>query len=174
MDKTELDRLLLCAQIHFKFAYAVSGTVTGNGNRLIYSNQFSYGQHTLEEGQLKLSRKQELIGNTINEHVATYICGLQIDSVLETLHGNDRLKSTKSEIRTPSVIARVIRNAFAHNPMNPIWTIRDNERDVFTIPNVISIDTRELHGIPVKRRHYGGPLSLFKFLEYVRETFTAH
>jgi hypothetical protein len=66
-------------------------------------------------------------------------------------------------------IARLIRNAFAHAPFTPTWSIDPDCRDkVFAIPEVISLDTTSLHGTAFDWHQYGGPLALFRLCRFVR------
>ena len=66
-------------------------------------------------------------------------------------------------------ISRLVRNAFAHAPFAPLWSIDSNCRDkVFTVGNIITLDTSGLHGTAFDWRHYGGPLALFRLCRFVR------
>lgn len=63
----------------------------------------------------------------------------------------------------------MIRSAFAHAPFSPTWSIDPDCRDkVFAIPDVITLDTTDLHGTPFDWRQYGGPLALFRLCRFVR------
>jgi hypothetical protein len=39
---------------------------------------------------------------------------------------------------------------------------------VFSIPNILTLDTKNLHGTTFDWRHYGGPLAMFRFCRFVR------
>jgi hypothetical protein len=66
-------------------------------------------------------------------------------------------------------IARLIRNAFAHAPFAPMWSIDPDCRDkVFAVPDVIALDTTGLQGQPFDWRQYGGPLALFQLCRFAR------
>jgi len=66
-------------------------------------------------------------------------------------------------------IARLIRNAYSHGPFSPTWMVHDALRNkVFAIPDVLTLDTTGLHGLPFDWRHYGGPLAMFRFCRFVR------
>ena len=63
----------------------------------------------------------------------------------------------------------MIRNAFAHGPISPKWSIDENCRNrVFEIAKVMKLDTTKLDGKPFDWRHYGGPLALFRLCRFVR------
>jgi hypothetical protein len=81
----------------------------------------------------------------------------------------DPKASTDAAVRSAYQIARLIRNAFAHAPFSPTWSIDPDCRDkVFAVPDVITLDTTGLHGAAFDWRHYGGPLALFRLCRFVR------
>jgi hypothetical protein len=170
IDKFDSDDLLRAADWYFRFAFAVSNDVRFNHHPRVEYAQLAWGQHFMTGEELNLSRDQELFAATIGEHAATYLCALQIDSVLEDKFGPSRLtQTTQQTIRTPSVIARCIRNAFAHSPLNPIWLVRPQERGSFIIQDVIQLNTEHLNGRKLKFSDFGGPLAMLKFLRHVRQ-----
>lgn len=68
-------------------------------------------------------------------------------------------------------ISRLLRNAFAHSMMSPKWSIdADCQNRTFEIGSIISLDTTNLNGQPLHWRHYGGPLAIFHFCRFVRES----
>jgi hypothetical protein len=81
----------------------------------------------------------------------------------------DPKASTDSDVRDAYQIARLIRNAFAHAPFLPTWSIDpDCQNKVFSIQGLITLDTTDLQGTPFDWRHYGGPLALFRLCTFVR------
>jgi hypothetical protein len=61
------------------------------------------------------------------------------------------------------------RNAFAHAPFSPTWSIDPDCRDqTFAIPEVIELNTTGLQGTVFDWRHYGGPLALLRLCRFVR------
>src|SRR5208337_2753458 len=81
----------------------------------------------------------------------------------------DPKASTDSDARAAYQIARLIRNAFAHAPFLPTWSIdHDCQDKVFSIPDLIALDTTGLDGTPFDWRHYGGPLALLRLCRFVR------
>ena len=66
-------------------------------------------------------------------------------------------------------ISRLIRNAFAHAPFDPVWSIDPDCCDrMFAVRDLIKLDTTGLHGQRFNWRHYGGPLALLRLSEFVR------
>ncbi len=155
------------AEILFKLSLGFSATLPQLG---YYSTLASY-RHTANDADLRLTREEEGIGATLFEHVATYILAVQIDTALGALYPN-RFENADQNLCCAARIARLIRNAFAHNPFAPEWKWKTNgpcENRQFVVPDIISLDTTGLSGKYVERRHYGGPLALLKLADFVRE-----
>ena len=73
------------------------------------------------------------------------------------------------EVRAAYQIARLIRNAFAHAPFAPIWSIDPDCRSrVIEIADVIRLDTTDSHGKAFDWHHYGGPLALYRLAQFTR------
>jgi len=81
----------------------------------------------------------------------------------------DPKASAESDIRAAYQIARLIRNAFAHAPFSPIWSIDPDCRNMaFEIADVIRLDTTDLNGTAFDWHHYGGPLALYRLAQFTR------
>jgi hypothetical protein len=81
----------------------------------------------------------------------------------------DPKASSDSNVQAAYQIARLIRNAFAHTPFWPTWSIDPDCRDkTFAVPDLITLDTTSLDGTAFDWRHYGGPLALFRLGRFVR------
>lgn len=162
--------LLEYAQLQYKFALAISTTIQlGKFQDLLYYDVFAYGPHAFKKEELILSKEQELFAATLLVHSATYICAVQADTVLQATIPN-RFQHTDPDIRSASWIARLIRNAFAHNPFAPVWkTYPECENQTYTVGSVMSLNTSGLNGKPVERLDYGGPLALLCLLDFVRQ-----
>ena len=75
-------------------------------------------------------------------------------------------------IKSASWIARLIRNAFAHNPFDPVWIIQaECKNKQYEVPGTISLDTSSIDGKRLLRIHYGGPLAILKLSEFVLREF---
>ena len=60
---------------------------------------------------------------------------------------SDPKASAESDVRAAYQIARLIRNAFAHAPFSPIWSIDpDCVNTAFEIADVIRLHTTDLQG----------------------------
>ena len=81
----------------------------------------------------------------------------------------DPKNAPSSDVRSAYQVARLIRNAFAHRPFDPTWSIDADCRDcVFEVPNVERLDTSCLDGRRFDWRDYGGPLALLRLAQFIR------
>ena len=82
----------------------------------------------------------------------------------------NRFNHRNDGIRNASLILRQIRNAFAHDPLNPTWDIRQPEamNKILVVKDIIKLDTKEINGKRIQRLHYGGPLAILKLSEFIR------
>lgn len=153
------------AKTFFKFSFITSELFLGSNDKLITTDlAFSYLGHSIT---LKLDKSEEELGSRLLEHIGTYIMIQQLNKVLEDEYGFSRLQSNDIEIINLSQIVRLIRNAFAHDPFNPVWDIsKSAENQEYQISGILSINTSNLHGKRLKREDYGGPIALLKLLEY--------
>lgn len=84
-------------------------------------------------------------------------------------HVGDPKKDSREDVRSAYQIARMIRNAFAHGPMDPRWKIdEDCKNQTFRVDDIIARNTTDLLGVRFDWRHYGGPLALLRLGQYVR------
>lgn len=164
--------LIELAEKQFKLAIAVAAHTHKHPDKpkFSYLSAFSSGKHVLAKKDLELTALNERLASTALEHSTTYLMAVQLDSTLEAIYGSKRFTHKDDSIRNASCIARLIRNAFAHNPLSPVWKIhRQFKNKTFAIPGVIEIDTSRLaNGQAVVRMHYGSPLALLRFSEFVR------
>jgi hypothetical protein len=138
--------------------------------RFQYMGVFSWGEHLADKDELILNGEEEELAIALLHHVATYLLANQIDSYLGICR-KDRFTDKDKNIRDAACIARLIRNAFAHNPFNPQWQIRMEQcKDkVLNVSDIIKLNTYNLDGKAVNRYDYGGPLALLRLSEYVAQ-----
>jgi len=162
---------LKAAEINFKVSFAAAGALAINKESLPlwYPDLFSFGNHVATLSELALNHDDIKLAPGILQHVSTYLCVVQIDTVLQNIFSN-RFEHPDAEIRSACWIARIIRNSFAHDPFTPTWLIDRKCRDEkLIVNNIIEIKPRELRGRPVKRMDYGGPISILRFLEWTTQ-----
>jgi len=140
-------------------------------NLFDYNINSIYGKYGLTENELFLTPEHEKIATSTLLHCSTYIICLQIDRYTEKFVPN-RFSHGDMDLRNACLIARILRNAFAHDPLNPIWEIRmpEAKSKLLSVKDIITVDTTNLDGQRVKRSHYGWPHAILKMSEYIRQT----
>jgi len=155
--------LLHNAQLHFKLVFGLTATRP----EVRYLDGFTFGTHTATREELVLTAVQEEQAFAALEHCGTYLAVVQAREAFNSIYERP-FSIPEPEVSSAFHIARLIRNAFAHNPFSPVWKIDKRCRDkAYSVPHVISLNTSGLHGQPVRREHYGGPLAILRFLQYV-------
>jgi len=166
--KKETQIKLEHAELFYKFALAASTTIYHSDVKLKYHHTFSFLKHTVDRKDLELTASEEKTGARMLEFIGTYMIALQLNKVLEDEWGNNRLHSKDKEIQNISQVVRLIRNAFAHDPLNPVWDISKSARNKeYEIPNILTLKTHDLHGKRVDRNDYSGPLALLRLIQRV-------
>ncbi len=158
------------AALYFKLAFGLTATPP----KIEYLQFFSYGQHVAKFEELFLTSDEEKYAFPMLEHCATYLCVVQVHTVLEAIH-DDPFSISEPEVQSAFQIARLIRNAFAHNPFAPVWKFGEKyENQYYVVQNVISLKTSGLNNNSVTRKHYGGPLAILRLLEFTCEVLQRH
>ena len=104
------------------------------------------------------------------EMTTTFVIAAAIRDALVGCFPNTKQHSNQ-DVVCAYQISRMMRNAFSHSMIYPVWSIDEDCKDrTFTIADIISLNTAGLHGKPFNWRDYGGPLAVFKFGRFVRET----
>lgn len=173
IDKSHYIELLKISEIQYRFANAINTLYSINGRlpRLPYPKTWVWGKHSVTDKDVKLSRDETRDGAMYVAHSALYIMAIQIDTALEKCFGTQRFSHSDSDIKSASCIARLIRNAFAHDPFHPVWLIPLQMRNqIFRVDKItMELNTTGLEGRNVKRSHYGGPLVILYLSRFVRE-----
>lgn len=190
---TNLDKhigYLFAAELQFRLASAVRLAVTGQNQPLDLPMEWSHGRHSVSYEEIALRQDQADYAASLIHLSAIYTMAVAIKDSIEAIapglsnavkkSGKDiekvvqainqkPWKTSDGNVVTAYHIARLIRNAYAHAPFDPHWDIRSELRSKeFQIPDVVTLDTTSLHGIPFDWRHYGGPLAMFRFCRFVR------
>lgn len=160
------------AKVQFKFAIGLTSYCALHGPITGHIQAFSWGGQALNRGELALSRKREQLAASVFEHCALNILMQQLDTELTHKHGRRRLTTPDRALRAASWIARHVRNAFAHDPLVPVWQVDRSVRDeVFEWSGIARLDTRGLSGKIVQRRDYGGPIAVLRLSQKCREHY---
>ena len=119
-------------------------------------------------GEIALRPDQADYAAPVLQRSATYLLAVAVKNAIRAVV-SDPNASGDSEVRAAYQIARLIRNAFAHAPFSPVWSIdSDCQSAVFEIVDVIRLDTTDLHGKAFDWRDYGGPLALYRLAQFTR------
>ncbi|BAU14319.1 hypothetical protein LEP3755_48660 [Leptolyngbya sp. NIES-3755] len=126
----------------------------------------TYGGLHINEEDLKLSADDAALASNGLKHCSILTLAVVIDSAFENIVP-DRFSSSNQDIKIAARIARILRNAYTHDPFFPKWNCtNENHIGKFVIPNVIAVDTTTVNGLEVEWQHYGGLLSLLLFLRH--------
>lgn len=163
-----LNRLKLAEQ-QFRLACTVHLAVANGLQPLDVPVEWVFGAHRVSYEDFGLRPDQVEYAALHLETTATFVMMGVIRDAIVGLFDNPKTHQTH-EVSVSYQISRTIRNAFAHSMLYPQWSIDEDCRDkTFSIDNVISLNTTELHGKPMDWHNYGGPLAIYYFGRFVRE-----
>jgi len=167
-DREHHVQQLFTAELQFRLASAVRLAVTGNRQPLDLPIEWVHGQHRVRYEEVALRQDQADYAAAFLQRSATYLMAVAMKDAIRAVVPDPKA-SADSDVRAAYQIARLIRNAFAHAPFSPTWSIDPDCRDrTFAIPDLITLDTTGLDGTAFDWRHYGGPLALFRLGRFVR------
>jgi hypothetical protein len=159
---------LFTAELQFRLASAVRLATTRNVQPLDLPMEWTHGQHRVKYEEVVLRPDQADYAAYFLHRSATFLMALTVKDAIRAVVPDPKT-STDPTVRSAYQIARLIRNAFAHAPFAPTWSIDPDCRDkVFAVPDIIALDTTGLHGTVFDWRHYGGPLALLRLCRFVR------
>lgn len=161
------------AQDFFRFAYLV-GSPISFGLKVDIPEPPAihiWGKHSLSPADLRLNPDDFALCGTVLERLAYRLLAMELDSALASaLSRADRFDHSDPFVRNASAVVRLIRNTVAHNILEPVWKIdRKLQNRQFVIDGVLTFDTADLNGRPLKRLDFGGPIALFRLSERVVE-----
>ena len=167
-DREHHIQQLFTAELQFRLASAVRLAVTGKRQPLDLPMEWTHGEHRVRYEEIALRPDQSDYAAAFLQRSATYLMAVAMKDAIRAVV-SDPKSSPDSNVRAAYQIARIIRNAFAHAPFTPTWSIDPDCRDkIFAIPDLIALDTAGLNGTAFDWRHYGGPLALFRLGRFVR------
>lgn len=159
---------LFTAELQFRLASAVHLATTLNSQPLDLPTEWTHGKHSVKYDEIALRPDQADYAAYFLHRSSAFLMAVSMKDAIRTTVKDPR-NSTNPDVRSAYQIARMVRNAFAHAPLSPTWSIDKDCRDqVFEIRNTITLNTRGLDGTPFDWRHYGGPLALFRLCRFVR------
>ena len=159
---------LFSAQLQFRLASAVRLAVTMEKQPLDLPIEWSHGNHKVSYEEIAL-RKDQADFAAMNMHrSATFLMAVAMKDAIKAAV-EDPKNSNDSSVQAAYQISRLIRNAFAHSPFDPKWSIDPDCRDrTFEVHGIVTLNTTDLHGTSFDWRQYGGPLALLRLCRYVR------
>lgn len=167
-DREKHAALLFTAELQFRFASAVRLATTMEAQPLDLPMEWTHGPHRVTYEEIALRQDQADYAACFLHRSATFLLAVAIKDAIRAVVPDPKT-ATASNVRAAYQIARLIRNAFAHAPFDPVWSIDPDCRDtVFSVSDVATLDTTDLHGTSFDWRHYGGPLALFRLCRFVR------
>ncbi|MBI3634760.1 MAG: hypothetical protein HY216_00910 [Candidatus Rokubacteria bacterium] len=130
--------------------------------------EWSHGTHSVSYEEVALRKDQGDFATHCLQRSATYMMAMTVRDAIRVAV-TDPKTSNDPDVRSAYQISRFIRNAFAHSPFDPVWSIDgDCQGKTFEIAGVIKLDTTGLNATRFDWRHYGGPLALFRLSRFVR------
>jgi hypothetical protein len=163
----QIHRLVL-AEIQFRLASAVRLATSLQEQPLDLPTEWTHGGHTVRYEEVALRPDQAEVAAQLLHQSATFLMATTIRGAILAAVG-DAKNHSDVIVRSAYQIARMIRNAFAHDPTHPVWSIDQDCRDqTFEVSNVIRLDTRGINGNALKWADYGGPLAILRLSQFVR------
>lgn len=161
---------LRAAEQQFRMACTTHLAVSNGVQPLDVPVEWAFGRHRVSYEDFGLRSDQADYAASLLEMTATFVLASTVRDALVALFPNTQ-NHTDKHVVAAYQISRLIRNAFAHSMIQPIWSIDADCRDRdFEIEDVIRLSTACLNGVDLDWRHYGGPLAIFYFGRYVRES----
>jgi hypothetical protein len=162
-----IDRLF-AAELQFRLASAVRLALSTGHQPLDLPITWVHGKHAVEYKEVALREDQADFAADVLQRSATWVMAVVIRDALVSVI-SDPKNDPNPNIRSAYQISRMIRNSFAHGPINPKWSIdSDCENQEFSVEDIITLNTKNLQGVPFDWRHYGGPLALLRLCQFVR------
>lgn len=167
-DKKETILEMKLAELQFRLAIAVRLASSLGRQPLEVPTQWSHGHHIVTYEEVVLTKDQSDIAADYLKRTATYLMSITIKDGLKRIFKDPKNHQDQNVVAAYQ-IARLIRNAFAHSPIRPVWSIDPDCRDKeFQVEGIISLDTKGLDRKPFDWRHYGGLLAIFRLSKFVR------
>ena len=159
---------LRLAELQFRLASAERLATTFKTQPRELPIEWSHGKHSVRYDEIALSEEDSDYAAWSLHRSATFLMAVAMkDAIRVAVH--DPKKDSDADVRSAYQIARLIRNAFAHSPFDPVWSIDlDCRNRVFAVRELIMLETTGLHDQRFDWRNYGGPLALLRLSQFVR------
>ncbi|MGO9200097.1 MAG: hypothetical protein ACLQM8_06100 [Limisphaerales bacterium] len=159
---------LRAAELQFRLSSAVRLATTFKVQPRDLPMQWSHGKHVVADAEVAISEEDADCAACFLHRSATFLMAVAIKDAIRAAVPDPK-NHFDSEIRSAYQISRLIRNAFAHAPFAPVWSIdSDCRNQVYAVRALIRLDTTGLQNQRFDWRHYGGPLAVLRLSEFVR------
>src|SRR5882724_3171759 len=108
------------AELQFRLASAVRLASTLKTQPLDFPTLWSHGKHSVEHDEIALRPDQADFAACFLHRSATFLIAVAIKDAVRAAV-SDPKNSTDPSVQAAYQIARLIRNAFAHDPFSPKW-----------------------------------------------------
>ena len=131
---------LFTAELQFRLASAVRQATDFKTQPLDLPKEWTHGQHRVTYEEIALRPDQaDYAAISLHRSSAFLMAVAMTEAFKEVVHDPSE---SADPVRAAYQIARLVRNAFAHGPFSPTWRIRPTWREVFEVPDVITLDAR--------------------------------
>jgi hypothetical protein len=159
---------LRLAELQFRLASAVRLASTFKTQPRDLPIEWSHGKHGVRYDENALSADDADYAAWSLHRSATFLMAVAMKEAIRAAVYDPKANGD-ADVRSAYQIVRLIRNAFAHSPFDPVWSIDANCRDrVFAVRDLVRLDTTGLHDQRFDWRNYGGPLALLRLSQFVR------
>lgn len=168
LERQKHIQCLFAAELQFRLASAVDLAVVIGNQPLEQPATWIHGNHKVKHQEIALRKDQAEVAADILINTATYLLAVAMKDAIYAVI-SDPYNHTDPDIQGAYQISRLIRNSFAHAPFMPTWSIDPGCRNkIFSVKDILQLETADLQGKPFDWRHYGGPLALLRLCHYVR------
>jgi hypothetical protein len=156
------------AEQQFRLAATVNLAVTFGVQSLDVPIEWTYEKFRVSHQDFGLRQDQAEYAAAQLEWTTVFIIAGAVRDAL--IHRFGDPKNDANQYVIPAYqFSRMLRNAFSHNMLRPVWSIdKDCSDKEYRIGELLSWRTHGLNGRPVEWSHFGGPLAMFHFVRFVR------
>lgn len=135
---------LRAAELQFRLSSAVRLATTFKVQPRDLPMQWSHGKHVVADAEVAISEEDADCAACFLHRSATFLMAVAIKDAIRAAVPDPK-NHFDSEIRSAYQISRLIRNAFAHAPFAPVWSIdSDCRNQVYAVRALIRLDTTGL------------------------------
>jgi len=155
---------------NYKFCICIRGAIDFNKIKVDPPFTSTYGNYTLVKEDFNLDEDQLKRSGWISQNNAILVLAIHLSKFMQRF-GHKEFKND-IDWKHAHLIVKHIRNAWAHDPFNPMWDIKKpDEQIILKVEDIITLDATKLDGNPVQNRQFGFSHALLKLSEYVRSKF---